>query len=333
MSTTLAEMQTSAVAKPKPNVAMGFLTGEGFDQLLRVSNMLSSSTMVPVAYRAYKEIKQGGNVTGYEKNTAGIANCAVALNMAQRMNADPLMIMQNLHIIEGRPSWSSAFIIAAINSCGRYSSLRFVLSEPGETTEVEYKTTEWVPVAGGKNRPQDVMKTIKVQHQTCIAWAIEKETGERLESPRVSIQMAIDEGWLTKKGSKWQTIPELMLRYRCASFFGRLYAPELLMGLQTSEEVHDFIEAKPDGMGGFSVSLTDLQDQAAPPIPDAEDSNTSDAEFVDDVKPAAKAKPKPKPDKTTDPVDETSDPVDVEPETVDAEPEITAADTGGMNFE
>lgn len=276
--TSLAEMQTSAVAKPKPTAPMSFLTGEGFDQLLRVSNMLSSSTMVPVVYRRFKEVKQFGEVTGYEENTAGIANCAVALNMAQRMGADPLMIMQNLHIIEGRPSWSSAFIIAAINSCGRYSSLRFVLSEPGDPVEVSYTATEWVkPAGGGKNRPNEVTKTIKVRHQTCLAWAIEKDTGERLESPVVSIQMAIDEGWLTKKGSKWQTIPELMLRYRCASFFGRLYAPELLMGLQTSEEVHDFIDATPDGAGNFAVNLGDLQNQAAPPIPDSDDVVDADA--------------------------------------------------------
>ncbi|MCE4056331.1 hypothetical protein [Pseudomonas sp. Au-Pse12] len=284
--TTLAQMQTSAVAKPKADMPMSFLTSGGFDQLLRVSNMLSSSTMVPVAYRAYKEIKQGGQVTSYEKNSAGIANCAVALNMAQRMNADPLMIMQNLHIIEGRPSWSSAFIIASINSCGRYSSLRFVLSEPGEAIEVPYKVTEWVPGNNGKNRPQEVTKTIKVRHQTCMAWAIEKETGERLESPVVSIQMALDEGWLTKKGSKWQTIPELMLRYRCASFFGRLYAPELLMGLQSAEEVHDFIDAKPDGSGNFTVSLDDLQNQAAPPIPDQDDDEVADAEIVPDAREA-----------------------------------------------
>ncbi|QYM99538.1 recombinase RecT [Pseudomonas protegens] len=284
--TTLAQMQTSAVAKPKTDMPMSFLTSGGFDQLLRVSNMLSSSTMVPVAYRAHKEIKKGGQVTGYEKNSAGLANCAVALNMAQRMNADPLMIMQNLHIIEGRPSWSSAFIIASINSCGRYSSLRFVLSEPGEAIEVPYKVTEWVPGSNGKNRPQEVTKTIKVRHQTCMAWAIEKETGERLESPVVSIQMALDEGWLTKKGSKWQTIPELMLRYRCASFFGRLYAPELLMGLQSAEEVHDFIDAKPDGSGNFTVSLDDLQNQAAPPIPDQDDDEVTDAEIVPDAREA-----------------------------------------------
>lgn len=318
--TTLAQMQTSAVAKPKSNVPMGFLTGEGFDQLLRVSNMLSSSTMVPVAYRAYKEIKQGGQVTGYEKNSAGIANCAVALNMAQRMNADPLMIMQNLHIIEGRPSWSSAFIIASINSCGRYSSLRFVLGEPGEIIEVPYTVTEWVaPAGGGKKRPNEITKTIKVRHQTCMAWAIEKETGERLESPVVSIQMALDEGWLTKKGSKWQTIPELMLRYRCASFFGRLYAPELLMGLQTSEEVHDFIDAKPDDSGSFTVNLGDLQDQAAPPIPDQEDTSIEDAEIVtDSTQSATKAA-----ESATDQAESTTKTAET----------IEAADTDGLNIE
>lgn len=317
--TTLAAMQTSAVAKPKSNVPMGFLTGEGFDQLLRVSNMLSSSTMVPVAYRRFKEIKQFGEVTGYEENTAGIANCAVALNMAQRMGADPLMIMQNLHIIEGRPSWSSAFIIAAINSCGRYSSLRFVLSKPSEPVEVTYTATEWVkPAGGGKNRPNEVTKTVKVRHQTCVAWAIEKETGERLESPEVSIQMAIDEGWLTKKGSKWQTIPELMLRYRCASFFGRLYAPELLMGLQTSEEVHDFIDAKPDGSGSFTVNLDDLQNQTAPPIPDA-DSDIVEAEIVTDSTESAT--------KTAEPATDLTESASETTETV------TAADTDGLNFE
>lgn len=314
-TTSLAQMQTSAVAKPKSNMPMGFLTSEGFDQLLRVSNMLASSTMVPVAYRKWKEVKQFGEVTGFVENTAAIANCAVALNMAQRMNADPLMIMQNLHIIEGRPSWSSAFIIASINSCGRYSSLRFVLGEPGEVIEVPYTVTEWVARPGStKKSPNEVTKTIKVRHQTCMAWAIEKETGERLESPVVSIQMALDEGWLTKKGSKWQTIPELMLRYRCASFFGRLYAPELLMGLQTSEEVHDFIDATPDGAGNFSVNLDDLQNQAAPPLPDDETVNTETGEIVTE---------------TAENATETADPATETTETATSEP----ADTDGLAFE
>lgn len=246
-TTTLAQART---APASAMVNAGFFDLQGFELMQRVSKMLSSSTLVPTAYRAFKEVKEYGKVTGYEENPAALPNCIVALNMAQRMGADPLMIMQNLHIIEGRPSWSSAYIIASINSCGRYSSLRFDISEAESPTVVEYTATEWkTPEGGGNRRPVEVKKKVTVRHQTCKAWAIEKETGERLESPTVSIQMAIDEGWLTKNGSKWQTIPELMLRYRCASFFGRLYAPELLMGLQASEEVQDTIEAftAPDG--------------------------------------------------------------------------------------
>ena len=34
-------------------------------------------------------------------------------------------------------------------------------------------------------------------------------------------------------------MPELMLRYRAATFFGRLYAPDILMGMRTAEELGD----------------------------------------------------------------------------------------------
>lgn len=285
-SKTIAQLQTSGVAKPQEQ--MSFLTSGGFDQLLRVANMLSSSTMVPVAYRKNVEIKEYGQVTGWKDNPAALANCAVALNMAQRMNADPLLIMQNLHIIEGRPSWSSPFIIAAINSCGRYNSLDYELSEPSEPVVVEYVAIEWIkPQGGSKKVATEVPKRVTVRHQTCKAFTTEKATGKRLESPIVSIQMAIDEGWLTKKGSKWQTIPELMLRYRCASFFGRLYAPELLMGLQSTEEVEDFIPATQDQQGTYSVNVEELRAQQAigaeaekKPAPKAK-AETAKAEAVD----------------------------------------------------
>jgi len=281
-STTLSELKTSAVAKPKNNAPMSFLTSDGFDQLLRVSNMLSASTMVPVAYRKFKEIKEFGQVTGWEENPAALANCAVALNMAQRMNADPLMIMQNLHIIEGRPSWSTPFIIASINSCGRYTSLDYELSEPSEPTVVEYIAVEWIkPQGGSKKQRTEIKKQVTVRHQNCIAFATEKSTGKRLESPKITIQMAIDEGWLTKNGSKWQTMPELMLRYRCASFFGRLYAPELLMGLQSTEEVQDFIEATPDGAGNYAVNMEELRSREAKAPEVEKDPEEAEFESVD----------------------------------------------------
>lgn len=239
------------------NVQMGFANSASFELMQRAAKMLTNSTLVPVAYRARTELKEYGKVTGYEDNPSGFSNCVVALNMAQRMGADPLMVMQNLYIVEGRPSWSSQFIIAAINSCGKYSPLRFDLSAATEPEEVTYSASEWQdPPGGGKARKVTVQKKVIVRHQQCVAWAIEKETGERLESPTISIQMAIDEGWLTKNGSKWLTMPEVMLRYRSAAFFGKLYAPELLMGLQTAEEAHDIIDVRADG----SVSFGGVED-------------------------------------------------------------------------
>lgn len=276
--TTLAQLQQAAVA-PRNDSPMSLLTGAGFDQLQRVAKALASSTLVPAQYRAFTEVKDRGKVTGYTPNPAGLPNCIVALNMSTRMGADPLMVMQNLHVIEGRPSWSSPFIIAAINSCGRFSPLRFEISEPGELTEVTYTATVWK-----SNQKTEEKRKVTVRHQTCRAWVIEKETGERLDGPTVSIQMAIDEGWLTKNGSKWQTIPELMLRYRAASFLGRLYAPELLMGLQTREEVEDVIQAERDVTGTFAVDLDDLRNREpeAPAIIDEEDEKPLDEETVSD---------------------------------------------------
>jgi len=45
-----------------------------------------------------------------------VANCAIALNMASRLNADPLMIMQNMNVMMVGQLWSSMFIIASVNN-------------------------------------------------------------------------------------------------------------------------------------------------------------------------------------------------------------------------
>ena len=213
------------------------------------------------------------------ENQNAVPNCIIALNMANRMGADPLMVMQNLYVVEGRPSWSAQFVIAAINSCGRFSPLRFDLSAPGETREVEYETVKWV----NGNR-QTLKAKCKVQDRTCRAWAIEKATGDRLDGPEVSIAMAEAEGWLGKNGSKWQTMPEVMLRYRAAAFFGKLYAPELLMGLQTAEEAAEMIDVTP-------VDLSAVVD--APARPTRSDYATSTATVID-------AEPEPDPFTFTD---------------------------------
>ena len=57
--------------------------------------------------------------------------------------------------------------------------------------------------------------------------------------------MAKKEGWFNKSGSKWQTMPEQMLRYRAAAFWQRVYCPEISMGFMTTEEAEDIDDQTP----------------------------------------------------------------------------------------
>ena len=261
-ATTVQSLRAAPEAQ-MPAVAPGFGNLQSFELMQRAARLLSSSDLGPEQYRATIDKKDKyGNVTDTRENPKALANCVVALNMSERMRADPLMIMQNLHIIEGRPSWSAPFIIAMINNCGRFSPLRFDIRERGER-EIEYTTFEWKTDDRGKRYRETIVQKTTIRDRTCVAWVIEKETGERLESDEISIELAVKEGWYTKNGSKWQTMPGQMLRYRAGAFFGRIYAPELLMGLPSDEEVRDTLEAKPDANGVVSVDVDSLRVQTS----------------------------------------------------------------------
>lgn len=186
----MSENQNSVQTVEKVDVIGSLTSPEVFDHMQRVAKMYASSSLIP------KE---------YQNN---VQNTVIALEMANRIGANPLMVMQNLYIVHGKPSWSSTFIISAINSCGKFSPLRF--EESGEGDEYGVR-----------------------------AWAYDKETKDRLDGVKVTKAMVRGEGWADKNGSKWKTMPELMFRYRAATFFGRLYAPEILMGMHSVDEIED----------------------------------------------------------------------------------------------
>ena len=275
---TTEQLRTSrqaAHAAPKP-VEVGLTSLEGFELAQRIAKMLAASSMVPEAYRDTLKVKDGKDQNGNwiyrdEPNPNGVANCIIAVNMASRLNADPLMIMQNLFPIEGRPSWSSQFVIAAINTSGKYSPLRFDVEDRGEV-EVTYTTKEWKwNPQQRKSLPEEKTHTVKLRNMVCKAWAIETGTGERLESAEISMEMAVKEGWYQKNGSKWQTMPEQMLRYRAASFFGRIYAPELLMGIKTYEEEMDaIIDVTPEPVNTAPQTLDSIKQNVVKEAPAVE---------------------------------------------------------------
>jgi hypothetical protein len=202
---------TTALAKPGPvattenSAAMNpFASGANFDVGQRMAMAISRSSTIPKDYQ--------GNV----------ANCLVALEMAARIGATPLAVMQNLHIIHGRPSWSASFLIAALNTSKRFGPVRFRWEEKGEPTS-----------------PANCQK--RGDTFGCRAVAKDLESGEECVGALVSWSMVRAEKWDGKPGSKWLTMPEQMFMYRAAAFFSRVYAPELSLGMQTHEEVIDTV--------------------------------------------------------------------------------------------
>lgn len=196
MSNEMVSTQGSEMAMPRKASNGGqlsvFANAESFNLATRMATALAQSTVVPRAYQ--------GNV----------GNCMIAIEMASRINTSPMMVMQNLYIVNGNPAWSSQWIIAMINSSKRYK------------TELQFEF--------GHDQTDGGL--------SCKAWA-EDYSGHKVEGPKITMKMAQDEGWSTKSGSKWKTMPEVMIRYRAASFFGRMNCPDMIMGIYSQEEVID----------------------------------------------------------------------------------------------
>ncbi len=189
----------------------------------QMAQALSKSTIVP---------------KDYQNNQA---NAMVAIEIANRLRTSPLMVMQNLHVIQGRPSWSAQFLIASVNASGKYDM------------ELQYE------------EKQD--KTGKAF--SCKCWTT--KDGRRVDGIEITMDMARDEGWLGKNGSKWKTMPQVMLRYRAASFFARMNCPELTLGFYTQDEVVD---------GDFKeYPLEEMRQSVEHEI----DANANSEDFVEEV--------------------------------------------------
>ncbi len=158
--------------------------------------------------------------------------CFAACQMAIRLQIDPLMFLTNTFPSPngGLPSMYGKLVIALVNTNGPF------------TGPIQYELS-------GKDDARQ-----------CRAYATHAKTGELCEMV-VSKQTAIDEGW-AKNNPKWRTMTDMMLRYRSAAWLVRVYAPECIMGMQTTEEVEDIQELREDADGTY---------RPAPPAPQRAD--------------------------------------------------------------
>jgi hypothetical protein len=204
-------MSTELVKQPSQQAEVfNFFNQEQFATMQRLCMMFANSELVPDMYK----------ISATNPKEKAIANNMIALEMAQRIGASPLMVMQNLYIVYGRPGWSSKFLIATVNTCGRFEPIKYRMENLGKIS----------------------FNGAQIDNIQCVAYTAEKGSDEVLESSPVTIKMAIEEGWYGKKGSKWPAMPVKMLRYRSASFWTNEYAPEISMGMHTADELSDIEE-------------------------------------------------------------------------------------------
>lgn len=153
-------------------------------------------------------------------------NCLIALDLANRSGRSPLTVMQNLYIVKGKPAWAGQFAIALVNASRRFSKpLKPVFfGEEGESSWGCY------------------METYDLE-------------GNKIIGTKITMQMAKDEGWMDKSGSKWKTMPEQMLMYRAGAFFARVYCPDVLYGVQMVDEVKDTLGYEADEKPKVTIAL------------------------------------------------------------------------------
>ena len=203
------------VSQPQNSALNMFADKESFNIGYTMAKVLAESTIVPTTFK--------GN----------IGNAMIAIDMAQRMHTNPLMVMQNLYIVYNQPAWSAKFLVACINASGLFA------------TPLRY---EFVGTKG-------------TDDWGCYAFAIDKQ-GEILKGSTVTLGIARASGWLQKKDSMWQKEPEQMLRYRAATRFQTAYCPEISCGLSTKEDLEDaqFTEITTDNVD--KLSGTEALEQA-----------------------------------------------------------------------
>lgn len=163
---------------------------DAFNQILRAADMLSKTSIIPQSYQGKPQ------------------DCFVAIEMANRMGVSPMVVMQNMYVVKGKPSWAGQACTMLINSCGKFKDVKHIYT-------------------GEKGKP----------NRGCYVTATRISDGSQVDGVEVTMQMAQSEGWTSN--SKWRNMPELMLAYRASAFFARVYCPEAMMGVQTAEEVYD----------------------------------------------------------------------------------------------
>jgi len=261
--------KTGTVSGIQPDVEIDFFSKNGFDLACRIAKAFATSDAVPASFRQFNEKKEKNGGITFVENPAAMGNCLVAIEVSKSVGLSMVSVMQNADVIQGKLRWSSKFQIAAVNASGRFSPLKFKLTNLGRIKAKYKEKQDWNKDLKRYNFTEN---EVEIDNWECVAWAYELDengrmTKEIVQSIPVTMQMAVEEGWYSKNESKWQgSMRFQMLQYRAGTFFASIYAPDVIMGMgRSSEESADIIDVFEQKDGSFSANNVTLQDLKSSP--------------------------------------------------------------------
>lgn len=175
----------NAIIKANQNSATNFLTPTSLQEAMQIADLLAGSDIVPKDYQ-----RKPGNIL-------------VAMQWGAEIGLQPLQAMQNIAVINGRPSiWGDA-MLALVRSSGLLDFIREELSEDGTTA-------------------------------TCTV----KRKNEEPTASVFTMEDAKKAGLISKAGP-WTQYPKRMLKLRARSYALRDVFPDVLKGMAIAEEEKD----------------------------------------------------------------------------------------------
>lgn len=138
------------------------------------------------------------------------ADCMIAFNQAIRLKVDPMLFMQKTFVVHGKLGIESQLAIALVNRSGTFQ----------DVIQFEY--------SGEKTKTGDTRQ--------CKAYAVTVNGAKCFDI--CSVQEAKDMGWWNMN-ALWPKMTSTFLAYRSAMKMIRKYCPEILMGMDTTEELRD----------------------------------------------------------------------------------------------
>ncbi len=175
----------NAIVKANQNAAANFLTPTSLQEAMQIADLLAGSDIVPKDYQ-----RKPGNIL-------------VAMQWGAEIGLQPLQAMQNIAVINGRPSiWGDA-MLALVRSSGLLEFIREEISEDGVKATC----------------------TVKPKNEEPVSSVFTMEDAKK--------------AGLSGKQGPWTQYPKRMLKLRARSYALRDVFPDVLKGMAIAEEEKD----------------------------------------------------------------------------------------------